>query len=296
VHWKSNNKFGGYVMDKKVIILILLLLLITIFIFLFYKSQEIKRAYNTEVQKELEHAAAFEKELLTVEDIKHLPEPVQKYLRYANVIGKEKVRNFKVVFEGEFRTNPKQDWAKIKAAQYTDLIDTKRLYFMDMKMFGLPVYGLHKYADGKATMLGKIAGLITVIDGKGKEMNEGETVTVFNDMCMLAPGSLIDSRIEWQEVDSTTVKAAFTNKGIKINATLYFNDKGELINFTSEDRYCSPTGKTYEKFRWSTPVKDYKDFNGVRISSAGEAIWSMPEGDYSYGRIGIKEIQYNVTN
>jgi hypothetical protein len=67
-----------------------------------------------------------------------------------------------------------------------------------------------------------------------------------------------------------------------------------MINFTSEDRYYSPTGETYQQFRWSTPMNEYKDYHGIKISSGGEAVWSFPEGDYSYGRINIKDIQYNV--
>jgi hypothetical protein len=283
-------------MDRKYIFLILFLFAIVIVLFLVYKSQGLMRAYNAEIQEHLEHAAAPEKDILTEEDLKALPTPVQKYLRLANVVGKEKIRNFRVTFGGEFRTDKSKDWAKMKAQQYSDLTDTTRLYFMQLKVFGLPVFGLHKYADAKAVMLGKVVGLITVIDGKGPEMDEGETVTVFNDMCMLAPSSLIDKRIEWESVDPLTVKATFNNNGIKISALLYFNDRGELINFVSEDRYYSPSGKTYEKVKWSTPINDYKDFNGIRIASGGEAVWSFPEGDFSYGRINIKEIEYNVKN
>jgi hypothetical protein len=283
-------------MSIKYILLILLIIVITLIPFLAYKSSELKRAYNAEVERELNQTEASVKDILTEEDIKDLPEPIQKYIRISNAIGKEKVRNFRVVFDGEFRTDPSRDWGKMKAEQYTDLTDTTRLYYIEMKMFGLTVSGFHKYSDAKAAMIGKLAGLVKVIDGKGPEMNEGETVTVFNDMCMLAPGSLIDKRIEWQQLNSKTVKAAFTNKGIKISATLYFNDKGELINFDSNDRYYSPTGKTYEKHRWSTPLKDYKDYNGIRISSGGEAVWTLPEGDYSYGRLTIKDVRYNVKN
>jgi hypothetical protein len=285
---------GGYQMGEKYIFLVILLILAALVSFVIYKCQELKKVYNTEVLKELQHAYSAEKDILTEEDIKSLPYIVQKYIGYSNSIGKEKVRNFKVVFEGEFRTDPKKDWAKINALQYTDLTDTTRLYYMDLKMFGLPVLGFHKYSDAKATMLGKVAGIIKVIDGKGAEMDKGETVTVFNDMCMLAPGSLIDKRIEWQTIDPLTVRATFTNHRIKISAILYFNEKGELKNFTSEDRYYSPTGKTYEQYRWSTPTEDYKEYSGIRISCGGEAVWALPEGDYSYGRIKIKEIQYNV--
>ncbi|MGE5631125.1 MAG: DUF6544 family protein [Caulobacteraceae bacterium] len=283
-------------MLKKYIFEAVLLILVLIVLFLVYKSQDLKRMYKAEAAKEMKSASASDGSIITEEDIKPLPEPVQKYLIYSGAVGKEKVRNFRVVFDGEFKTDPKRDWAKMNAVQFTNLEDTTRLYFLQMKMSGLPVTGLHKYAGARATMLVKLAGLLTVADGKGEKMNEGETVTVFNDMCMLAPASLMDKRIQWEAVDQSTVKATFNNNGIKVSAVLTFNDKGELVRFVSEDRYYSPTGKTYQKVRWTTPAYEYKDYNGIRISSGGEAIWSFPEGDYCYAKMNIKEIEYNCGN
>lgn len=281
-------------MFKDDIFMVIVFLLIPVVVFLAYKAQELKRVYKAETAKLLESTSKSDSSILTEADIKHLPGPVQKYLTCVGAVGKEKARNFKVIFEGEFKTDSKRDWTKMRAEQYSEINDTKRLYFMEMKMSGLPVIGLHKYADAKAVMLVKLAGLVTVADGKGKEMNVGETVTVFNDMCMLAPSSLIDERIQWETLDPLTVKATFNNGGIKVSAMLYFNDEGELIKFTSDDRYYSPTGKTYENIRWTTPAYEYKDYGGIRISSGGEAVWSFPEGEYCYARVYIKEIEYNV--
>lgn len=281
-------------MYKKYIFLALLLLLVFVIVFLIFKSGGLERTYKSEAQKELKNTSPQANGILTEEDIKPLPEPVQKYIRYSNAIGKEKVRNFRVTFDGLFKADPIKDWGSMNAVQYTDVNNSTRLFFMKMKMFGIPVIGLHRYKNADASMLVKIAGLIAVVDGKGQEMNEGETVTVFNDMCILAPASLIDKRIEWQTVDPLTVKATFNNKGIKVSALLYFNDKGELINFVSDDRYYSPTGKTYLKTRWSTPMKEYKDYNGIRISSGGDAVWSFSEGDFCYAKLNFTNIEYNV--
>jgi hypothetical protein len=142
-------------------------------------------------------------------------------------------------------------------------------------------------------MLIKLGGLINVADGRGQKMNQSETVTVFNDMCLLAPASLIDDRIKWEVINEQTVKAYFSNGDYTISADLSFNDKGELINFMSDDRFYSPTGETYQRVRWSTPVKEYQEINGMKLPAYGEAIWHFPEGDYCYARLNIKEIEYN---
>ena len=41
----------------------------------------------------------------------------------------------------------------------------------------------------------KLAGLFKVVDACGPEMNRGETVSLFNDMCFMEPGSLISLTI-----------------------------------------------------------------------------------------------------
>ena len=283
-------------MDLIINVMMVISVILVIFLFLKSQSQGLKREFEWHLHKELNHVISGKDDILTEEDMNALPAPVQKYLRIVRTVGKEKVRNFRVVFEGEFRTGPQKEWRKVEGIQFNDLTDPTRLYYMEMKMFGLPVSGFHHYESGHATMQAKIAGMVTVVNGKGPQMDAGETVTVLNDMCLLAPASLIDPRITWQTIDPLTVKATFDNNGIIVSAFLYFNDKGELCNFVSDDRYYSPTGKTYQKFRWSTPVNAYLDYHGINISSGGEAVWTLPEGDFSYGRIKIKEIQYNVEN
>ncbi len=280
-------------MDKKYIILILIVLLI---IFLVYKAFALNRKYKAEVHDAFTQNGSINAEILTENDIKDLPEPVKKYIRYTGAIDKEKVNNFKVVGEGEFKTGQDKDWVKAKSEQYNFTNNPERIYFMKLNMFGLPVIGLHVYKDEKATMLIKVAGLVTVGDAKGEIMNKAETVTVFNDMCILAPASLIDKRIKWETIDPLKVKATFNNNGVKISAELYFNEKGELINFVSNDRYMTTSGNVYQNAPWSTPVSEYKEYNGVKIASYGEAHWSLPEGDFCYGKIVLKEVQYNLLN
>jgi hypothetical protein len=42
-------------------------------------------------------------------------------------------------------------------------------------------------------------------------MTQSETVTLFNNMCLMAPATLIDSAIVWEAIDARTTKARFTN-------------------------------------------------------------------------------------
>ena len=82
----------------------------------------------------------------------------------------------------------------------------------------------------------KIASVVTVVDAKGAAMDEGETITMFNDLCVFAPGVLIDTGILWQAIDPQTVRATFTNASYTVRADLSFDDRGELTNFIADGR------------------------------------------------------------
>jgi hypothetical protein len=136
----------------------------------------------------------------------------------------------------------------------------------------------------------KLFGLFTIVDVKGQELSQAETVTLFNDMCLLAPASLIDQRIQWQTIDSLQVKATFTNSPHVISAFLYFTEAGDLANFISDDRYAVSDMK---KYRFSTPFTKYEMINGRHIGTYGEAIWHYPEGEFVYGKFELEKVDYN---
>lgn len=254
-------------------------------------SQHFEAQFKKDVLTNLKRTNHISTELITEDDIQSLPQPVQKYLRYAGVINKPKVKNIKIVFNGEMREKRK-DWFQFRSVQYNFFDDPTRLFFMKAKMFGVTVPGYHNYHSATASMDIRLFGLFAIVQVKGVEMNKAETVTVFNDMCIMAPATLIDQRILWEAIDSRSAKAIFTNGAQKISATLYFNAEGELVNFISDDRYAVSDMRRY---RFSTPMKDYKLFDGIKVPAYGEAVWHYPEGEFVYGKFSLRSIEYNVT-
>ena len=269
-----------------------LIILILVFIsFMNVLPSSFQNIYKTEVQKRL--TPILDVSIVSEKDIEHLPNPVQKYLQYVGAVGKPKVHNFWAASSGGMKRTTKSNWMDIYSQQYNFFDDPARFFYIKSTLFDIPFDGLHMYADNNATMQIKVASLFQVVNAKGEKMNQSETVTLFNDMCLLAPATLIDKNIQWETIDSLTVKAKFTNKGNTITATLYFNEKGELINFISYDRYLSEDGRIYNSYKWSTPAKEYKDFNEKKVPTYLEAIWHIPEGDFTYAKFILKKIEYN---
>ena len=245
--------------------------------------------YQKDVKNSLEQKAYFQNSELSELDIQQLPEPVKKYLRYTGSVGKPKVNNFKIEFTGKIRKDENSEWMPFTCEQYNFMETPTRLFFMKAAMKGLPIGGYHSFRNGVAYMDIRLFSIFTVQYLDGPEANLSETVTFFNDMCVVAPPTLIDKRIKWLEVGYNKVKASFTNNNITVSAWLYFNEKGELINFISDDRYAS-AGK---QFPWATPLKDYHLINGYRLMGSAETIYSYPDRDLVYGTFKLISIKYN---
>lgn len=259
-----------------------------------YISKSFEDEFRSDVKEALSVAKNYESDIITERDLQHLPAVVQKYLKYSGVLGKERLQNVRIEFEGELRSR-KMEWFPFRSKQYNTFDPPTRSFFMYGDMMGTSVPGYHSYKDGKASMLVKLFGLIPVADNKGELMNIAETVTVFNDMCLMAPASLVDKRVTWGSSDSTYADAIFTNNDISISARLLFNEIGQLTDFISDDRF-DISGDTPMKFRFSTPVKDYKKIGGSNVMSYGEAVWHYPNGEFVYGKFRLKNIDYNCNH
>jgi hypothetical protein len=231
---------------------------------------------------------------LTEMDIKHLPEPVQKYIRKSGALGRPKVKNFKLEFTGRIRQDEESEWMPFTTEQVNSIDLPVRLFFMKATMKQLPVAGYHTYNNGKAIMDIRLLSLLPVQYQSGRIMDVSETVTWFNDLCLFAPAALIDNRIEWQPIDSLSTLVTFTHNDISISAKLIFDAQGQLVNFISNDRYRIVSKTDHSQQQFSTPIQDYTTLHGFIIPHHAAAVWNLPKGDLTYGEFTSTNIQYNL--
>ena len=234
--------------------------------------------------------------LVSDEDLAGLPPPVRRYLEIAGVVGQPRVTDFRVRMHGRIRRDRESPWMPLAAEQHNFVDAHSRFFYMSSSMFAIPVRGYHRYAGGAATMKVKAGGLLTVASAAGTEITQAETVTLFNDMAVMAPATLIDPAIRWEPAGTCRAKATFTAGAHTIRADLVFGDNGELVNFISDDRYQSAgDGQSIRKLRWSTPVGGYRQFGNVRLPSTGAGRWHDALGAYSYIELTIDDVRYNVS-
>jgi hypothetical protein len=240
-------------------------------------------------------AAAASGSLVTDSDLAHLPPPVANYVRAVGAVGRPRVVGFRATISGRIRAGANDPWMPWTGEQTNTFGPSpSRVFFMDATMKGLPTDVLHAYVGPTATMQVRLASVKTVVDARGPEMDQAETVTLLNDLCVLAPAALVDAPIEWTSIDDRHVSATFTKAGHTVSAVLTFNDDHELVDFVSHDRLASSAdGRTFTPRTWSTPIADYRNFDGRRLGALGHARWHPAgESSFDYLEFHVDRISY----
>ena len=108
-------------------------------------------------------------------------------------------------------------------------------------------------------------------------MDRSETVTVFNDLVVLAPGAIVDAPAQWTTLDAEHVRGVYTTGDQSVAAVLTFNAHHDLVDFVSQDRFrASADGTSFTKQEWSTPLSGFRETGAFRISTVGEGRWNAP--------------------
>lgn len=230
-------------------------------------------------------------------DLADLPDALAGYLRRAGVVGQPRPGSAYVTFHGRIRSGADQPWMTFTSRQVSTFgTHPTRTFLMHATKAGLPVTVLHVYEQGRATMQGKVLSILPVLDASGPEMDRGETVTVFNDMVLLAPAALLDAAVVWTSVSPHEVDGSFTIGSQVVTATLRFSRDDELVDFVSEDRLrASEDGKSFTRQTWSTPIESHQQIGQRRLPFEAQALWHAPapEGAFAYIEMTVDSVSYD---
>ncbi len=236
--------------------------------------------------------------LVTEADLAALPEPLAAYVRRSGAVGQPRVTSLRADIHGRIRSGPDAAWMPFTGEQVNTYGPRPtRAFIIDATRSGLPVTVLHLYDHTTATMRGKLLSIATVVDASGPEMDRSETVTVFNDLVVLAPGAVVDAPVRWTPRDANHVEGVFMTDDQSVAAVLTFDAQHDLVDFVSHDRFrASADGKTFTRQDWSTPLSEFRESGGYRLPTAGEGRWSAPapEGAFAYLEFHLDDIHYNV--
>ena len=116
--------------------------------------------------------------------LEKLPAPIQRYMNYTGVVGKEIPKSIELKYTGRFRQSTEQPWMRMIADQFYTTDPSSFVWQAKFKMMGIPLLGVtDRFENGKGSMLGKLAGIFTIFDVKDHEaLDQGAMMRYLNEM------------------------------------------------------------------------------------------------------------------
>jgi len=229
--------------------------------------------------------------LIMSDMLEKLPDSVQRYLAYTRVAGSPWIDTVRLKQVGKFRQGPDRPWMLVTADEFYTTNPPSLIWNARFKIAGLPLLRANdKYESGHGHMFGKLAGLFTVFDVSGEELDQATMIRYLNEI-MWFPTAFLGNNISWEYVDEHSARVTFTDHGKSVSARMFFDDVGRLTNFTAM-RYREIGGE-FSLDRWSTPILGYGELAGLKLPVRGQAVWNLASGDLPYADLEIIDAEYN---
>ena len=230
--------------------------------------------------------------IITEEMIRYLPAPVHRYMKYTGVVGQPWIAQVYLKQRGRFRKGLEKPWMPMVAEQTYTTNPPGFVWNAKFKMAGITVLRVvDSYNTGKGQMLGKLAGIITIFDARGEELDQATMLRYLNEMIWF-PMALLGENISWESRDESSAYVTLTECGKSVRGILHFDEQGRVTNFTTS-RYRALDDGQFSLDSWSTPVTEYGMRAGLQLPIKAQAVWNLPSGDVPYIEVEIKDIVYN---
>jgi hypothetical protein len=258
-----------------------------------YSSFNFKDKIKAERITLFENSQLENQEIVTEKALLDLPQIVQKWLTTSGMIGKHLISNVYLVQEVQLKMKPEQtNWNNGTAEQYFTVQPPAFNWNINTRINSiLSVAGRDKFEDGKGEMTIKLLGLIPVADAKNDEKVNQATLQRFLAEIVWFPSASLSQYIKWEAVDAYSARATMEYKGTRGSGEFHFDKNGNFEKFVAlrfqDSNAIRPT-------KWTVIAIKTEERNGIKIPVECEANWELESGNWTWLKLRITDIQYNV--
>lgn len=231
-------------------------------------------------------------------ELEQLPPPVRRYLHAALRDGQPMVESARLATEGEFLLDPgKKRWARFRADQLFVARPPGFDWDARIRMApGLDVFVRDAYRAGAGVMRAQVAGLVTVADAApSADLAKGELLRWLAEATWFPSALLPSQGVRWETVAEDRARATIEDSGVMASVEFRFGPDGLPVSVFAPDRPRS-VGAANVPTPWEATLSAYDPRNGMRVPSAGEVAWLLPEGRLSYYRGRVESVVYTFAS
>lgn len=236
-------------------------------------------------------------------ELAELPEPVVRYFMFALRDGQPRVRTARIAWRGEFHASPTAAWTPFTAEQWFTVDPPGFVWDATMRMLpGVPMRVRDGYDGGEASMLGRVGGVATVVERRGRTtLARGALVRWLGEAVWMPtallptpglPRSVSGDGVRWEPVSEHTARLVLTDRGHCVTAEVHFAPTGEIT------RIAAMRQRDVNGVDVPTPFEGvygaYERREGMMVPSTAEVAWLLPEGRFAYWRGRVMKVEYET--
>ncbi|MGD8491847.1 MAG: hypothetical protein PVI68_22775, partial [Anaerolineae bacterium] len=197
----------------------------------------------------------------------HLPAGVRRYLEHAIAPGAPLARAVWARMHGEIKL---RGWLPFTAEQVI-VWGRGFIWQATVRMFGLPIRGSDRWADGQGAMNWKLLGLIPVMTADGPDITRSAAGRVAGEAVWL-PSVFCGDGVTWTAADGARLQATLDAHGITADLELAIDEHGRLQS-VQLPRWGNPQGDAFHQIDFGALVEEEKTFGGYTIPTRLRAGW-----------------------
>jgi hypothetical protein len=249
-------------------LLVLGVIVLGVFAFLLTNSISMDRMVDREIKAFISEAESSEIKVFSYKDLEGLPEPVQRYFRYALQDGQAYIRFAKMEMSAKFRRPNEEKMSDITADQY---FTTERpgLLFV-ARLHNYPFWGVwvdvrDGYHHGKGKMNVNILSGLNVLDERDVRELDHTMFLRFVGQAMMCPTALLPSDyVQWEPVDENSARIVVADGDNSGTSLVYLNEGGEITKWVTEGRY-EKVGDVYRQVGTIGHHSNYQEVDGIKV-------------------------------
>lgn len=134
-------------------------------------------------------------------------------------------------------------------------------------------------AEGQGRLRVSVLG-VPVARDSGENLTVGEVMRYLAELPW-APHAMLSPALRWHVVDETIVEVG-TVAGPHASIGLRFDESGDVVAAFGHRPHRE--GKRTEMRSWTGLYSDYRQLGGIRVPTAAEVHWTLPDGPFTYFR------------
>jgi hypothetical protein len=215
--------------------------------------------------------------------LRGLPEPAERYLRHAIVVGTPLFSAVRLEMHGTIRL--RNDWLPFRATQ-VNCWERGYVWRADVRLMHLPILGSDCWFGGQGTMRWKLFGLLPFMTAKGPDITRSAAGRL-NVEGLCVPTAWLGCDVRWLEgAPPQHAHALIQAHGVESKLELGLSAHGALESVVMS-RWGNPTNSGFHEAAFGGLLGDERCFQGVTIPTSfrlgwfpGTSRFNQPGGEF----------------